>query len=83
MMRRVPAEVFPAGEYIRDELAARGWSSTDLAGRLGWSPGRLDAVLAGRTRITPAMAGGLGAAFGVDPSTWTALDEAARRGPTG
>ena len=32
---RVPAEVFPPGEYIRDEIEARGWSLDDLASRMG------------------------------------------------
>lgn len=28
---RVPAEVFAPGEFIREELEARGWTQGDLA----------------------------------------------------
>jgi HTH-type transcriptional regulator/antitoxin HigA len=31
MPTRVPAEVFPPGEFIREELDARGWTQGDLA----------------------------------------------------
>lgn len=31
----VPAEVFPLGDYIEEELAARGWSVEELAHRMG------------------------------------------------
>ena len=30
-VKRMIAEAFPPGEFIREELAARGWSQTDLA----------------------------------------------------
>lgn len=30
-----PAEVFPVGHYIAEELEARGWSDVDLARRMG------------------------------------------------
>ncbi len=29
-----PAEVFPPGEYIEDEIEARGWTEEDLAMRM-------------------------------------------------
>ena len=35
MMTRNPAEVFPPGEFVREELEARGWTQTDLAAILG------------------------------------------------
>ena len=32
------AEAFPPGEFIQDELDARGWTTTDLAIRMGGDP---------------------------------------------
>ena len=32
---RMPAEVFPLAELIGDEMAARGWTTDDVAARLG------------------------------------------------
>lgn len=31
----VPAEVFPPGEFIEDEMKARGWDETEVARRMG------------------------------------------------
>jgi len=35
VMDRTPAEVFPPGEFIREEIEARGWSQVELAEILG------------------------------------------------
>lgn len=35
MSERVPAECFPVGQFIGDEMQARGWSSHDMAARMG------------------------------------------------
>ena len=35
MPNRVPAEVFPPGEFIREELEARGWTQGTL--RRSWA----------------------------------------------
>ena len=35
MNNRIPAEVFPPGEYIRDLLESRSWTQVDLAEILG------------------------------------------------
>lgn len=32
---RTPAECFPLGEYLQEELAARGWTPADVADRIG------------------------------------------------
>ena len=41
----IPAEVFPPGEFIREELEARGWSLQDLAEILGRPPRSVSELL--------------------------------------
>lgn len=36
----VPAEAFPLGEYLAEEMEARGWNSTDVANRMGGKTAR-------------------------------------------
>ena len=78
MSNRVPAEVFPPGEFIRDELEARGWTQTDLAEILGRPLKAVSEILTGRRAITPETAKGLGEAFGVDPQFWMNLESTYR-----
>lgn len=40
MTERKPAEVFPPGEFIRDEMKERGWSDSDVHKRLDNDPVR-------------------------------------------
>lgn len=78
MSGRIPAEVFTPGEFIRDELEARGWSQTHLAAILGCSLHLVNEILSGQRAITPEMARGLGEAFGTDPQFWLNLESAYR-----
>ena len=78
MSGRIPAEVFPPGEFIRDELEARGWTQTDLAEILGRPFRLVNEILSGKRAITPETAAGLGSAFGVDPQLWLNLEGAYR-----
>lgn len=72
-MDRKPAELFPPGEFIRDELEERGWTQDDLAEILGRSPKLVSEIISGRCSITPETAKGLGAAFGTNPEYWMNL----------
>lgn len=76
MTERVPAEVFPPGEFVRDELEARGWSQADLAEILGRPPRLVNELIAGKRGITPETARGLAAAFGTEPQFWMNLESA-------
>ena len=76
MTIRRPAEVFPPGETIRDELEARGWSQADLAEILGRSEGLVSDLVAGKRGVTAETARGLGEAFGTGPEFWMSLDAA-------
>jgi HTH-type transcriptional regulator/antitoxin HigA len=68
-----PAEVFPPGEFIQDELDARGWDADDLVGYSGINAVTIHAILEGRGKITQRRAEKLGYAFGTSASLWTNL----------
>lgn len=78
MSERIPAEVFPPGEFIRDELDARGWTQADLALILGRPSKAVSEILLAKRAITPDTAHGLGEAFGTDPQFWMNLESAYR-----
>jgi HTH-type transcriptional regulator/antitoxin HigA len=73
---RVPAEVFPPGEFLKDELEARGWTQAELAGILGRPVRLVNEIIAGKRGITPETAKELGAALGTSPEYWMNLDSA-------
>lgn len=75
MAERVAAEVFPPGEYIKDELEERGWTQAALAERLGVSLAVMNDVIEGRRAMTREMAEALGDAFGTSVQVWLNLDE--------
>lgn len=76
MAQRIPAEVFPPGEIIREELEERGWNQLDLAEILGRPLTLVNEILTGKRAITPETAKGLGDAFGVDPQFFLNLESA-------
>ena len=79
MPTRVPAKVFPPGEFIREELEARGWTQGDLAQIMDRPLRLINELVAGKKQITPETARGLSAAFGDgDPLYWMNLDAAYR-----
>jgi HTH-type transcriptional regulator/antitoxin HigA len=73
MHKFVTAEPFPPGEYIQEELDARGWTQGDLAQILRITLRQVSNLIAGKSAITPETATALGAAFGQDPATWMNL----------
>src|ERR1700694_967479 len=79
MANRVPAEVSPPGEFIREELEARGWTQGDLAQIMDRPLRLVNELVAGKKQITPEPARGLATAFGDnDPLYWMNLDSAYR-----
>ena len=64
MTTRKIAEAFPPGEFIKDELEARGWLQTDLASIIGRNTGTISQIISGKQPINPELARALGAAFG-------------------
>ncbi len=79
MTEPVAAEVFPPGDFIAEELDARGWTRRDLAERLGCSLCTVQEIIAGKQAISPETAKGLGAAFGTGAQLWLNLESSFRR----
>lgn len=77
-MDRTPAEVFPPGEFIKEEIEARGWSQVELAEILGRPPRLISELIAGKRAITPETARGLGDAFGTGAQFWMNLESSYR-----
>jgi len=73
---RIVAEVFPPGEFIREELEARNWSQLDLAEIMGRPPRVVNELIAAKRSITPDTARELGEAFGTGAEYWMNLEAA-------
>ncbi len=78
----MPAEAFHVGEYLADELRARGWTLRECAERMGGDVAvnhcTLDFVVNcpdPRIQLGMKTAEGLARAFGVQAATWLSLDK--------
>jgi HTH-type transcriptional regulator/antitoxin HigA len=76
MNTRTPAEVFPPGEFIRDELDVRGWTQGDLAKIMGRPETAINLIINDKRGITPETALELAGAFGTSPEFWLNLENA-------
>jgi HTH-type transcriptional regulator/antitoxin HigA len=76
--RRLPAEIFPPGDFIREEIEARGWVQDDLAMILDRPIRTVNEIIVGKRGITPDTAKGLGEAFGTSAQFWLNLESAYR-----
>lgn len=72
----VPAQPFPPGEYIQDELNAREWTIDDLADVTGITSRQIINLIQGKSGITPDTARALAEAFGQEAQTWMNLQAA-------
>ncbi|MEJ0094971.1 MAG: HigA family addiction module antitoxin [Methylocella sp.] len=63
------------GEFIRDELEARGWSQRDLAYILGVAEQAVNVIVSGKRGISPEMAKALGVAFDVSAEYFANLQK--------
>jgi HTH-type transcriptional regulator/antitoxin HigA len=70
----VPAEVFPPGEYLRDELQARGWTQGEFARIIGRPVQAVNEIVNGKKRITVETANAIGLALGTGPELWLNLE---------
>lgn len=74
MNARTPAEVFPPGDFLREELEAREWSQQELADILNRPPRLISELITGKRAITPETARGLSEAFGTSAGYWMNLE---------
>lgn len=70
------AEAFPPGEFIKEELEARGWSQEDLAEIMGRQSSIVSALVNGKRAVSPDIASGLADAFGTTAQFWMNLETA-------
>ena len=75
---RTVAEAFPPGEFLSEELEARGWTQADLAAILGRPTRLVNEIVSSKRGITPETAKGLGEAFGTGAEYWMNLESAYR-----
>jgi len=69
----IPAEAFPPGEYLRDELDERGWTVTEFAQIIGRPVQAVSEILNGKKEITTETACALSDALGTTPELWLNL----------
>ncbi len=74
----IPAQVFPPGDFIREELEAREWTQGDLAEILGRPVQMVNEIITGKKAITPETAKELAAAFGTSAEYFLNLENAYR-----
>lgn len=76
MTSRVPAEVFPPGEFLADELEARGWTQTEFADIINRPQKLVNDVINGKRAVTPETATEFAAALGTSAQFWMNLETA-------
>lgn len=76
MTIRIPAEVFPPGEYLADELEARGWTQTEFAEIIRRPYRLVNEIITGKRSVSPETATELAAALGTSPQYWMNLETA-------
>lgn len=74
MTERIPAEVFPPGEFLQDELNARDWTQVEFAEIIRRPPRLINEIIAGKRAITPDTAKEIAAALGTSAQFWLNLE---------
>jgi HTH-type transcriptional regulator/antitoxin HigA len=76
------AQTFSPGEFINEELEARGWSQRDLSEIMGVPPSVVSGLVSGTKSVTLGLARNLAAAFGNSAQHWINLEVAYRLSKT-
>jgi HTH-type transcriptional regulator/antitoxin HigA len=66
----------PPNHFLKEELAARSWTQTDLAYVLGRHVSTVNIIISGKRGISPEMSKALGEALGVKAELFTNLQTA-------
>ncbi|MEV4320627.1 HigA family addiction module antitoxin [Microbispora rosea] len=69
-MNTAPAEAFPVGEHLLEELEARGWTQVEFAEILGRPAQFVSEIISGKKEITRESAAQISAALGSSPEYW-------------
>lgn len=78
MTEFVPAEAFPPGEFLKDEIDARNWTQEEFARIIGKAPTVVSDVITGKRAISAELALRFAAAFGTSAQFWLNLESAYR-----
>jgi HTH-type transcriptional regulator/antitoxin HigA len=76
MNKFISAETFPPGEFLRDELEARGWTQTEFAEMIGRPIRLVNEIIASKRAISPETAHDFAEAFGTSAQLWMNLETA-------
>ena len=71
---RKAAEIFPPGDFIKEELEARNWSQVELAEIINREPAVISELITAKRAISPELAKELAAAFDTSPELWLNLE---------
>jgi addiction module HigA family antidote len=69
----IPGDTFHPGEFIKDELAARGFNQQFLADKMNISKSEISSVINGRRDINPKLAVLLEINLGISAEFWMNL----------
>ena len=69
----IPGDIFPPGEFIRDEMETRGLKQAELVKDMGISKSEISLVLNGKRNISVAFALKLEKMFGINAEVWMNL----------
>jgi HTH-type transcriptional regulator/antitoxin HigA len=78
MENRTAAQAFPPGEFIREELEARGWTQGDLAKIMNRQDSVVSGIVNGKRAISSRIASELASAFGTSAELWMNLETSYR-----
>lgn len=76
MGAQLPAEVFPPGEFLKEELEAREWTQTEFAEITGLNQRTISEIVSAKRSVTPETAIALGEALGTGAQFWMNLESA-------